>query len=80
MYARQPPLNNPSDPDGYLLKVLETLRLGVLRPNPRNFQIAKSADGLCPINPRQNSLQVNRIALVSEGVVPQEMQVLPSCR
>ena len=27
MYARQPPLNNPSDPDGYLLKVLETLRL-----------------------------------------------------
>ena len=73
-----PPLNAPrSNPDEYLRKVVET---GVLRPNPRNFQIAKSADGLCPINPRQNSLQVNRIALVSEGVVPQEMQVLPSCR
>ena len=69
----------------HLATQIESLRQakhqsGVLRPNPRNFQIAKSADGLCPINPRQNSLQVNRIALVSEGVVPQEMQVLPSCR
>ena len=61
-------------------KIIDDSLFGVLRPNPRNFQIAKSADGLCPINPRQNSLQVNRIALVSEGVVPQEMQVLPSCR
>ena len=32
---------------------------------------------LLPVYPCQNSLQINRIALVFEGIVPQEMQMLP---
>ena len=52
---------------------LHKAHLGVVRPNPRNFPLL----GLPPVNPRQNRFQVNRIALVSECIVTQEMQMLP---
>ena len=55
------------------------LSLGLYAQIHENFRLPKT-DGLLPVNPRQTSLQINRIALVSEGIVPQEMQMLPRRR
>ena len=56
-----------------------TIHRGLYALIHENFRLPKT-DGLLPVNPRQNSLQIDRIALASEGIVPQEMQVLPRRR
>ena len=65
-------------PESSSASVLITV-LGFYAQIHENFRPPKTY-GLLPVNPRQNSLQINRIVLASEGIVPQEMQVLPRRR